>query len=96
MMNAMKGDTGAIIQAECCEFIPKESVNVPPLLNPVRTQVNALSCLPSSLGDLVNQWSGSWGSWWKKLSLLWGITVLTSVFSSVSLPAFLLQYLPPV
>ena len=67
MITAVRGDTSAIIQTECCVFIP---VNVSSLLNPMKTQVNALSYLPPSLGDLVNQWSRSWGSWWKKLSLI--------------------------
>lgn len=59
MINAMKEGTSAIIQAECYVFISDESVNVPPLLNTARTQVNALSYLPPSPQDMVNQWSGS-------------------------------------
>lgn len=45
--------TYAIIQTECCVFIADESAHAPSLLNHVRTQVNALSQLIPSLGDLV-------------------------------------------
>ena len=60
-----QGGTYAITQTECCMFIPDESTNVSSLLNHMRTQVNALSDA-ISLGDLVNQCFGSWGSWWEK------------------------------
>lgn len=39
------------------------------------------SDLSPSPGDLVNQWLGSRGSCWKKLSLIWELTVLIYVFS---------------
>lgn len=49
-----------VIQVERCVFTPDESANVPSLLNHKRTQVKALSDLTHRLGDLVNQWLGSW------------------------------------
>ena len=38
----------AIIQKESCVFIPNESANVSSLLSRMRTQMNALSHLPSA------------------------------------------------
>jgi len=55
-----QGVTCVIIQTECCLLIPDESINVSSLINRTRTQVNAPSDL--SLGNLINQWFGSWGS----------------------------------
>lgn len=56
---------------ECYMFITKEPANVSFLLNHMKTQVNALSDPNSLLRDLVNQWFGSWGSWWKGLLLIY-------------------------
>lgn len=47
----------------------KEPANVSLLLNHMKTQ--ALSDPNSFLRDLVNQWFGSWGSWWKGLLLIY-------------------------
>lgn len=59
-----------------------EAVNVSSLLNRVRTQVNALNDPTSGLGNLISQWFGSWGSWWKELSPILEI-VLICVFSCI-------------
>ena len=59
-------------------FIPGECANFASSLNHTRIQMNTLSDLTPRLGDSINQWFRSWGSWWKKLSL----TVSISVFSS--------------
>lgn len=53
---APRGDTCDIIQTECYVFILDESANALPLLNHVKTQVNVLSSLLSSLRDLIHQW----------------------------------------
>ena len=52
------------------------------LLNHRRTRVNIPNAPPSSLGDLVNPGSSSWGSWWGRSVLTLGIT-LTCVFSGI-------------
>lgn len=51
----------------------------------MRTRIHTLSNLIPSLEVLRNQWFGSWGFGWKKLSLISGITVSISVFSSMYL-----------
>lgn len=66
IITALQGGTCAIIQTECCVFIPDESANVSPLLNHTRTQVKTLSDPAPSLRALVNWWSkwqGSEGGW---------------------------------
>ena len=69
IITASQGGICAIIQTECCVFIPDESTNTSPLLNHMRTQVNAMSDLTPSLGDLINQWFRSWGG--KNYYLFW-------------------------
>lgn len=59
-------------------LLPNESAQVSSSLNYMRTQVKTLSDL--TWGDLVNQWFRPWGSWWKELLLIWGITLIC-VFS---------------
>lgn len=85
IITASEGGIYAIIQAECCMFTSDEFVNVSSLLNHMRTQVNALNEPISSLCDLVNQWFGSWGSWWKKLLLILRIIVCICVLSCMRL-----------
>lgn len=81
IITALQGGTCAIIQTECCVFIPDESANVSSLLNCIRIQSNALSDPTLSLGDLINQWLELWSSWWKKkLSLILGIIILSCIF----------------
>ena len=43
--------------------------------------MNALSDPTPILRDFINWWFASQGSWWEKLSLIWGITILSCVFS---------------
>lgn len=47
--------------------------------------MHVMSDLTPHLGDLVNQWFRSESSWWKKLSLILGTTVLTYDFSCMCL-----------
>ena len=84
IITALQGGTCAIIQTECCVFMPDESAKVSSLLNHMWTQVKALSDPTPSLGDLINQWFWSWGSWWKKLLLILGI-ISICVFSCMCL-----------
>lgn len=80
-ITASHGGTCAIIQTECCMFIP-DNANV---LNHMRIQVNILSDLTPSLGYLINQRFRPWGSWWEKWLLISGIMILTFVFSCMCL-----------
>lgn len=50
-----------------------------------RAQVISLNDPTPSPGSLINQWFRSRGSWWKKLLLILGITILISVFSCMYL-----------
>lgn len=54
IISASQEVTCTVIQTEYCVFITDESPNVLSLLNRMRTQVNALSDLTPSLGDLIN------------------------------------------
>ena len=65
IITAWQGSTCAIIYIKCCMSIPDESAYVSSLLNHIKTQVNALSDLTTTL---VNQRFGSWGSWLKKVT----------------------------
>lgn len=56
IITASQGGTCAIIQTECCVFIPDESPNVSFLLNHMRTRVKTLSDPAPSLRALVNRW----------------------------------------
>lgn len=71
-----RGDTCAVIQTECCVFIPDGSANVPSLSKHLRIQVNALNSAIPSLPDLI-KWFISWGSWWKKLLFLDSLSVFS-------------------
>ena len=49
ILTASQGGTCAIIQTECCVFIPDQSSNVSSLLKHMKKQVNAISDPPPSL-----------------------------------------------
>lgn len=57
-----------------------ESANILTLLNHMRTWLNALSDPTLSIGDLINQWFRSWGSWGKKKLLILGVIILVFFF----------------
>ena len=54
---------GTIIQSVVDTYIPDESAEVSSLLNHMKTEVNVLTDLTLSPGDLINQWFRSEGSW---------------------------------
>jgi len=70
IITASQGGTCVIIQRVVDTYIPDESAEVSSLLNHIKTEVNVLTDLTLSPGDLINQWFRSEGSWWKKISLL--------------------------
>ena len=76
---ASQGGTCAIIQTECCVFIPDESFNVTHLMNHMKNQISALSDPFPVLDDLLKNWFGkkkkrNWfgagGSWLKYLFII--------------------------
>lgn len=67
---ALRGGLCAIIQIQHCVFILDESPSVSSLLNHMRTQGSGLRDPIPRPGDLINQWFGSWGTWWKHCYLL--------------------------
>ena len=84
VITASPKGTCAIIQTECCVFIPDDSANVSFLLNHMRTQVNTLSGPTPSFEDLINQWYGSWGLM-EKVVTDFGIIVLICVSAYIYL-----------
>ena len=58
VLTASQGSTCAIIQTECCVFIPDESFNVTPLMNHKKNQISALSDSFPSLDNLLKNWFG--------------------------------------
>lgn len=58
-ITASQGATCAIIQTECCVFIPGKYANTSSLLTYMETQINALSDPTPSLGNLLTYWFGS-------------------------------------
>ena len=79
---ALPRDTCAIIQATHLSSYLTHQLMFLCLLNHRRTRVNIPNAPPSSLGDLVNPGSSSWGSWWGRSVLTLRIT-LTCVFSGI-------------
>ena len=74
ILTASQGGTCAIIQTECCVFIPDESFNVTHLMNHMKNQIPALSDPFPSLDELLKtkqtnnnkkNWLGVGGSWLK-------------------------------
>lgn len=52
-ITASQGANCAIIQTECCVFIPRKYANISSLLTHMETQINALSDPTPSLGNLL-------------------------------------------
>lgn len=66
IITALQGGTCVIIQSVVDTYIPDESAEVSSLSNHMKTEVNLLTDLTLSPGDLINEWFRSEGSWWKK------------------------------
>lgn len=95
ILTASRGSSCALTQAQCRMFLPDESANVQSLLNHLRTQMNALSDPTPSLGDLINQYLGSWDSWWENIVTDFKYHCV-NLCSLLQVPVWLLWPSPPV
>ena len=64
---ASQGGPCALIQTECCIYIPGESSNATYLMTYVKNQISALDDPLPSCGDLLGRGFGSGSSWLKPL-----------------------------
>ena len=79
ILTASQGGTCAIIQTECCVFIPDESSNTTCLMNHMKNQISALSDPFPNPDDLLENWFGVGRSWLKYL-LITLLTLLAILF----------------
>ena len=92
IITASQGGTCVIIQRVVDTYIPDESAEVSSLLNHIKTEVNVLTDLTLSPGDLINQW---FRSRVEKIITYFGNYYLDLCFL-LYVPLLLLWHLPPV
>lgn len=73
ILTASQGETCAIINAECCTFIPWESGNISTLLNDTKTQVQKVNNVDAYVSEVMTKFS-NWFSnimGWILRAFLW-------------------------
>ena len=83
ILTASQGGNCAVIQIECCVYIPDESSDVTHLMTHMKNQTIALDEPLPSLGDLLQIWFGSGSSSLKYLLVT--LTTLLAVLFVISL-----------
>ena len=73
--------TCAIIETECCGYIPNNSAIVPKVFTDLHIHVKAMFDSSSSLHNWISSWfSGNGWSWWRKLLLRIPIVIMLRLF----------------
>ena len=67
---ASQGGPCAIIQTECCIYIPGESSNATYLMTHMKNQIPSLDNPLPSLCEVLERWFGSESSWPKSLFVI--------------------------
>lgn len=70
VLTIAQGGTCAIIQTECCMYMPGNSGRITTALKDMHKEIHTLDGPVPILTQWLSNWFRVWGTWWQKLLLI--------------------------